>query len=198
MSANPTTQPTKPRPIPSDEELMALPKDGYKRELLNGEIVMSPAGSEHGRKIMRFSTALGGHVYQHQLGEVFDGQTGFRMKSRDVLSPDISFVSRERLSGLQYAPEGFFDGAPDLAVEFLSPGDSMKRVNAKLTQYFENGSRLAWVMDSRGRTVAVHRGPLVQRVLTDAEELSGEEVIPGFTFSVKVLFAGFDYGPRKS
>lgn len=196
MASQPaTTHP--PRKQWTDEELMALPKDGYKRELLDGEIVMSPAGSEHGRKIMRFSTALGSHVYQHQLGEVFDGQTGFRMQTRDVLSPDISFVSRGRLAGLQSAPEGFFDGAPDLVVEFLSPGESMKRINAKLTQYFENGCRLAWVMDSRRRTVAVHRGPVAHRVLTEADELSGEEVIAGFTLSVKVLFAGFDYGPRK-
>ena len=75
--------------LPTDEELMALPKDGYKRELLDGEIVMSPAGSEHGRQIMQFAGTFAHHVYQHRLGEVFDGQTGFRMKSRDVLSPDI-------------------------------------------------------------------------------------------------------------
>jgi Uma2 family endonuclease len=66
------------RSIPTDEELMDLPKDGYKRELLHGEMVMSPGGFEHGRQITRFSVALGIFVYQHKLGEIFDGQTGIR------------------------------------------------------------------------------------------------------------------------
>lgn len=188
MAANPPVS-APPRQIPTDEELMALPKDGYKRELLNGEIVMSPAGSEHGRKIVRFTTALAVYVYQHDLGEVFDGQTGFRMKSRDVLSPDVSFVARERLVGLQQAPEGFFEGAPDLAVELLSPGDSLKRLNQKLAQYFDNGARLAWVMDSKRRTVRVHRGVRSHKTLTDAEELRGEEVVPGFRLPVATIFA---------
>jgi len=188
MAANPTAS-APPRPIPTDEELMALPKDGYKRELLNGEIVMSPAGSEHGRKIVRFTTTLAGYVYQHDLGEVFDGQTGFRMKSRDVLSPDVSFVARERLIGLQQAPEGFFEGAPDLAVELLSPGDSLKRLNQKLAQYFDNGARLAWVMDSKRRIVRVHRSLRSHKILTDAEELLGEEVVPGFHLPVATIFA---------
>src|SRR5215469_6210237 len=147
---------TNTKRLPNDEELMALPKDGYKRELLDGEIVMSPAGSPHGRRIMRFSFLLMGHVYKHKLGEVFDGQTGFRMKSRDVLSPDISFIATERLAGLPEAPEGFYEGAPDLAIEFLSPGDSTNRIETKLNQYFENGTRLAWVMNSKRRTISVH------------------------------------------
>jgi len=180
--------------LPADEELMALPKDGYKRELLNGEIVVSPAGSEHGRKIMRFSFALMGYVYRDQLGEVFDGQTGYRMAGGDVLSPDVSFVSKERLAGLPQAPEGFFDGAPDLAIEFLSRGDSKKRLTDKLRQYFANGTRLAWMMDSKSRTVAVHRSVTPQRILAAPEELSGEELVPGFHIPVADIFAGLDLG----
>ena len=178
------------RALPTDEELMALPKDGYKRELLNGEIVMSPAGSEHGRLIIRFASALAIYVYQHKLGEVFDGQTGFRMKSRDVLSPDISFVATERLAGLQQAPEGFFEGSADLAIEFLSTGDSMRRLKEKLIQYFDNGTRLAWVMNSRSKTIAVHRAGEAQHTLSEADDLSGEEVVPGFRIQIATVFAG--------
>jgi Uma2 family endonuclease len=171
---------------------MALPKDGYKRELLDGEIVMSPAGSPHGRRIMRFSFVLMGHVYKHKLGEVFDGQTGFRMKSRDVLSPDISFIANERLKGLHEVPEGFYEGAPDLAIEFLSPGESIKRLKRKLAQYFENGTRLAWVMYSQRRVVAVHRDVEHPREIAESEEVSGEEVVPGFRISVAEIFAGLE------
>jgi Uma2 family endonuclease len=187
--------PTNTKRLPSDEELMALPEDGYKRELLDGEIVMSPAGSPHGRRIMRFSFVLMSHVYKHKLGEVFDGQTGFRMKSRDVLSPDLSFVEKKRFGGLVEVPEGFYDGAPDLAIEFFSPGDSIKRLKRKLTQYFENGTRLAWVMYSTRRIVAIHREPANPRELSESEELSGEEILPGFRISVADIFAGLEHSP---
>jgi len=193
MSMNTQVNASTKRRIPSDEELMALPKDGYKRELLHGEIVMSPAGFDHGRKIARFMTVLANFVYQHKLGEIFDGQTGFRMKSLDVLSPDISFVSMDRLIKLGGNPEGFFEGAPDLAIEFLSPSDPKKRLRDKLKQYLENSTRLAWVMDSKKRTIAVHRPGESERVLAESAELSGEDVVPGFAISVASVFAEFDY-----
>ncbi|HEY8748476.1 MAG TPA: Uma2 family endonuclease [Tepidisphaeraceae bacterium] len=170
---------------------MALPKDGYKRELLNGEIVMSPAGSKHGRLIMRFASAFTVHVYQHQLGEVFDGQTGFRMKSRDVLIPDISFVSKSRLAGLHEVSEGFFEGSPDLAIEFRSPSDTPKRFQKKLVQYFENNTLLAWGMNSKHRTVSIYRGPDAVRILKEGDVLTGEDVVPGFTIPVAKVFEGF-------
>ena len=180
----------------TDEKLMALPKDGYKRELLDGEIVMSPAGSEHGRKIMRFSAALLPWVYDHNLGELFDGQTGFRMKSGDLLSPDISFVGRARLVGLRQAPEGFFEGAPDLAVEFLSPGETKRIVERKIRLYFQNGTRVAWLIDSRRQVVQVYHGAGDVQKLTKGQFLEGETVLPGFRIAVEALFAGFDYGGR--
>jgi Uma2 family endonuclease len=112
------------------------------------------------------------------------------MKSRDVLSPDISFVSGDRLAGLVEAPEGFYEGAPDLAIEFLSPRESMKRLNRKLAQYFENGTRLAWVMDAKRRVVAVHSDVEHPRELTEVDELSGEEIVRGFRIPVRDIFAG--------
>jgi Uma2 family endonuclease len=142
---------------------------------------------------MRFATALAGFVYKHDLGEVFDGQTGFRMRSLDVLSPDISFVPRDRLIKLGGNPEGFFEGAPDLAIEFLSPGDSKKRLQEKLTQYLENGTRLAWVMDSKRRTIVAHRASGEPRILTESDELSGDDIVPGFAVSVASVFAEIDY-----
>jgi Uma2 family endonuclease len=177
--------------LPTDEELMALPKDGYKRELLNREIVMSPAGSKHGRLIMRFASAFTVFVYQHKLGEVFDGQTGFRMKSRDVLIPDISFVGKSRLAGLHEVTEGFFEGSPDLAIEFRSPSDTPKRFAQKVSQYFGNDTLLAWGMNSRNRTVSIYRGADVVRTLDEGDELTGDDVVPGFVIPVAKIFEGF-------
>jgi Uma2 family endonuclease len=192
MSTTVTANSRTRRRIPTDRELMALPKDGYKRELLHGEIVMTPAGSEHGHEIMQFAAAFASFVYRHKLGQVFDGQTGFRMKSQDVLSPDISFVSRARLREAGGTPEGFFEGAPDLAIEFLSPRESKKRMKQKLTQYFENGAALAWVMDSKRRTIAVHHDVEPSKLLKDKDLLSGESVVPGFQIAVSMVFAGIE------
>jgi len=182
MSIHQTT-----KPIPTDEELMALPEDGYKRELIEGKIVMSPAGSEHGRQIMRFSYALGSHVYDNKLGELFDGQTGFRMSTGDVLSPDLSFVSTARLTGRSL--ETFFEGAPDVAVEFLSPSESKKYIEKKLELYFFNGTQLAWVIDTRKKVIAVHRDARSGKFLTAGEILTGEEVVRGFSIPVASVFS---------
>jgi Uma2 family endonuclease len=180
----------------TDEELLALPEDGYKRELLDGEIVMSPGWAEHGRLIMRFATLFGLYVYQHKLGEVFDGQTGFRMKSGDLLSPDVSLVSNQRLVGLSTF-EQFFNGAPDLPIEFVSAGERKKRVERKVQLYFENGARLVWLMEMRRRQVRVYHAATDPKILTAPEMLDGEDVVPGFTIPVADIFAGFDYGTKK-
>ena len=192
MSTIAATKTRSRRSIPTDRELMALPKDGYKRELLHGEIVMTPAGSEHGHEIMQFAAAFASFVYQHKLGQVFDGQTGFRMKSRDVLSPDISFVSHARLREAGGTPKGFFEGAPDLAIEFLSPRESKKRMQQKLIQYFENGTTLAWVMDSKRQVVAVHHDVEPSKLLKEKDLLSGESIVPGFQIAVSMVFAGIE------
>ena len=192
MSTNASIRSASRRSIPTDRELMDLPKDGYKRELLNGEIVMSPAGSEHGRLIMRFAARFSTFVYEHGLGEVFDGQTGFRMKSLDVLSPDISFASADRLRRIGAIPKGFFEGAPDLAIEFLSPGESKRRMKQKLTQYFENGTKLAWVMDVKSKSVMVHREMEPFAVLHESDSLAGEPLVPAFSISVAAIFAGIE------
>jgi Uma2 family endonuclease len=186
MAVHPTT-----KSIPTDEELMALPKDGYKRELLDGEIVMTPAGSEHGRQIMRFSYALAGYVYSHNIGELFDGQTGFRMSSGDLLCPGVSFVGTARLP--QGRHEGFFEGGPDLAIEFLSPSESKKHVDRKINLYFANQTRMVWLVDIRRRTVAVWRDAKSSRTLAEHDTLTGDDLLPGFSIPVQSFFAGIPH-----
>lgn len=178
----------------TDEELMALPRDGYKRELLGGEIVMSPAGYEHGRQVARLSAALLSYVDQNKLGDVVDGQSGFRMKSGDVLCPDISFVSSDRLAVLGRRPAGFFLGAPDLAIEVISPGERKGAIERKLQLYFDNGARLAWLIDARHQTVAVYQSATQMLTLKPGDFLEGGTVVPDFRFAVERVFAGLDHG----
>src|SRR6266700_3253622 len=112
-----------PAKIWTDDELMALDsKDGRKHELWQGRIVtMSPAGAGHGDVIMRLAAELTAYVYEHRLGLVYDGQTGIRLSIDFCFCPDLSFVSHERRRMILPFKEKLFHGAPDLAVEVLSP-----------------------------------------------------------------------------
>src|SRR5882757_543667 len=81
----------------TDEELEALPKDGYKYELLDGELIMSPAHARHGEICMRLGSLLFNFVDRKELGKVYDSSTGFRLAPEVLLSPDVSFVNKARL-----------------------------------------------------------------------------------------------------
>lgn len=177
----------------TDEELMALPNDGGKRELLHGNIITSPAGSEHGHIAVIIVAELERHVRQSRLGFVFDSSTGFRLEAEHCLSPDVAFVAKTRLAGAKRPPRGFFPGAPDLVVEVLSPSDSVDEVHEKLTQYFRHGTRLAWVINPAERNAHVYRTPEAERLLRVTDALDGEEVVPGFRLTLAELFAELSF-----
>jgi Uma2 family endonuclease len=111
------------------------------------------------------------------------------MKNGNKRSPDISFVSREKLKGLTELPDGFLDGAPDLAIEVLSPNNTIAEIDQKIVEYFENGSRLVWVINLKLRYVLVYRSALEpDRLLKQSDTLDGEDVIAGFTMPLCELF----------
>jgi Uma2 family endonuclease len=111
------------------------------------------------------------------------------MKNGNRRSPDISFFAKERLQGMTELPSGFLDGAPDLAVEVLSPGNTVEEMHDKLVEYFENGTCLAWIIHPNENYVLVYRSAQEpDRLLKSVDSLDGEEVIPGFTLPVADLF----------
>ena len=173
----------------TDEELLALPKDGYKREIVNGEMLaMSPANFQHGNVISRIYSPLGMAVYEGDLGELADGQTGFRLRSGDLYCPDIAFVTKERAAEHRRKNGTFFEGAPDLAVEVLSPSDMIGVIEEKLVQFFAEGMRLAWVVHPRTKTVHVYHSAAHVSVVAADGFLDGEEVVPGFRLAVAEIF----------
>jgi Uma2 family endonuclease len=172
------------RPSITDQDLLRLPKDGRKYELVDGEIRVSPAGARHGRISLRLGAALLAFVREEGLGEVFDSSTGYRLPGGNVRSPDASFVSSKRLPRV---PEGFLELAPDLAVEVLSPEDSPRGVLDKVGEYLAAGVRLVWVIDPRTSRAVSYRS------LTDVQEigpdgtLDGGELLPGFRYPLSDL-----------
>jgi Uma2 family endonuclease len=172
-------------------ELLALPDDGMRHELIAGELrTMAPSGGQHGRVTMHLSASLYQYVMTHGLGWVFTAETGFLLRTQPdtVRAPDVAFVRQERVAEAGEVT-GYWPGAPDLAVEVISPNDRYTEVDEKVAAWLEYGTRLVLVVNPRRRSVAVHRLGAPVRVLTENDTLDGEEVVPGWTLPVRALFA---------
>ena len=178
----------------TDEEFMALSRDGHRYELVNQELVdMGNSGMEHGGIGSFLGGLLAIYVRQHQLGLVCDSSTAFTLKNGNKRSPDVSFVSKERLKGLKRPPRGFFQGSPDLAVEILSPSNTVEEIHEKIVEYFENDTRLAWVIHPDEKYVLVYHAAEPDRFLRSQDMLEGESIVPGFSMSVAELFEEWDF-----
>ncbi len=172
------------------EQLLRMPDDGYRYELVAGELrKMTPAGWRHGLVGGRLRSLLGGHVLQNELGEVFLAETGFLL-ARDpdtVRAPDIAFIRKGRLPA--HPPEeAYWPGAPDLAVEVVSPGDTVGEIDEKVKAWLDAGAVMVWVVNPKWQNVTVYRSATDIKVLTENDELAGEDTVPGFRCRVGDIF----------
>lgn len=152
---------------------------------------MSPAGSEHGKVADEVAYLLNVVVRRGKLGRVFAAESGFIL-DRDpdtVRAPDVAFVAEARIDETGI-PKAFFPGAPNLAVEVVSPSDSAQEVHEKARYWIERGCQAVWVVWPDDQSVTVYRSLQDIQVLTADEKLTGEPVVPGFSVKVAELFAG--------
>jgi Uma2 family endonuclease len=174
----------------TDAAFMALPDDGHHYEIVNGQLIeMGNSGALHGHLCSTLTIALGSYVKLHNLGVIFDSSTAFKLKNGNKRSPDLSFFDKGRLQGLTELPIGFLEDAPDLCVEILSPSNTIAEIEDKVTEYFDNGARLVWVISPKQKYVLVYRSAQEpDRLLKSIDLLDGEDVVPGFVLSVAELF----------
>jgi Uma2 family endonuclease len=132
---------------------------------------------------------VGQFVKTHGLGVVFGAETGFKLTSDPdtVRAPDLAFVRRERIPP-EGMPQGFWPGAPDLAVEVVSPSDTYTAVEEQVREWLDAGTRLVLVVNPRTRTVTVHASQTQVTRLTESDLLTGGEVLPGLSCRVAELF----------
>ncbi len=174
----------------TDEQLLQVPRDGQKYERVDGELRVSPAGARHEAVIVELIGRLWSFVTERRLGHVFGSSIGFRWPGRNpdrpdnIRSPDVSFVAKGRFADGR-PPVGFIAFAPDLAVEVLSPSDRRGDVLEKVGEYLDAGTRLVWVIDSEKRTAVAYRSLTGIRVIGAADVLDGEDVVPGFSCSLR-------------
>lgn len=146
----------------------------------------SLGGARQGGIGARLIVRLGSHVEQGGLGGVYGPDTSFRIGPNERL-PDVSFVAASRIPATG-EPEGAWPLAPDLVVEIVSPNDLYERVMGKIEEYFRAGVRQMWLISPEHRTVTVYRSLTDVTVLTDQDELRGEEIVPDFRCPVADLF----------
>ena len=172
------------------DEFWELPEEeGYRLELSRGRVVREPApGMRHGQVAGRLYRRLWRHVEREGRGLVFF-DTAFALTAdlRTVRVPDVAFLSQDRI------PEGglsdrFGEGAPDLAVEVVSPSNRASEIQRKALEYLDAGARLVWVVDPAERTVAVYRSRSDIRILGDQDVLEGDPVISDLRMPVGELF----------
>ena len=166
------------------DELSLLPDDGWRYELVRGELRrMSPAGTDHGRIAMRIIMNLGIFLQSHRLGEILPADTGFMIERNPdtVRAPDVSFVSTARI---QRTPK-FFDGPPDVAFEVISPSDTYTEVDEKTIDYVFAGVRAVVIVDPRRKIASIRRAGGVQ-IVTDV--IAIDDVIPGWKLPLDELF----------
>ncbi len=191
---NPSVEPEHKK-VWTDEAFIALPDDGHRYEIVDGELVdMGNSGAKHGFIAIVLSSALFPVVMTQKLGALFDSSTAFKMKNGNKRSPDIAFVSKERLHGMDDLPDGFLEGSPDLVVEILSPGNTVEEIHDKLVEYFDNGARLAWIVHPKESYVLVYRcAQEPDRLLKSVEFLEGEDLLPGFSLPIANLFQALSF-----
>jgi Uma2 family endonuclease len=171
----------------TDQEIMSLPDNGYSYEVVNGELVMSPKNNpQHGRTCIKISTRMETFAEARQLGWVFDSNTGFWMVNRNLRAPDVSFVATARLP--KDSGQGFFEGAPDLIVEVLSPTNRRREMDDRLRDFFESGTKLAWIINVDQQFAEVCHSLSDRKIVGPGGVLDGEDVLPGFKLPLAEVF----------
>jgi Uma2 family endonuclease len=171
----------------TDEELALLPGDA-RRELIEGELrVMTPAGGDHGRiaaRVLRFIDVYA----DEQGGSAFAAETGFKLASNPdtVRAPDAAYVSEDRARQVGASP-GYWPGAPDLAVEVVSPNDTFSETHEKALMWLAAGARVVLVADPASAHVTRYRAPDDIIVFAGGQPVDCAPAMPGFAPPVAQL-----------
>jgi len=173
------------------EYLLETPEDGNRYEILDGELIVSPAPSKlHQEILARLHLLVAGHVLAHNLGKVYFAPVDVRLFPHDIVQPDLLFIRADRLDIYRDNP---VEGPPDLVVEVISPSSRVRDTVRKARVYAAAGVLEYWLPDP------AEHGFLL-RVLHDGryEEIAPEggclrsTVLPDLVLNIEELFADLD------
>ena len=177
----------------TDEQFYQLcrhnPDLKFERTATGDLIIMPPTGGGSGRRNASLTFQLYRWNDQTKLGVVFDSSTGFKLPNGADRSPDAAWVRQDRWDALTpKQQERFPPLCPDLAIELLSPTDSLSEIQAKMQEYRANGASLGWLIDPKTRRVEVYRPDQPVVVLENPVSLSGETLLPGFVLMLESIW----------
>jgi Uma2 family endonuclease len=162
-----------------------------ERTANGGVIIMSPAGSEIGRRNAILTVRLGNWAMADGTGEAFDSSAGFTLPNGAIRSPDASWLTSNRWKSLTTSQreECFVPLCPDFVAELRSRSDRLPTLRKKMQEYLEQGARLGWLIDPEAGEVEIYRPGRPVEVVRRPETLSGEDVLPMFVLDLQgILF----------
>lgn len=163
------------------------PDERYVSELVQGVVVREPRpGDLHGRVQIRLGAEL--DAWARRQGARVTAESGYILANDPptLRGPDVGVVLRPRPSDGE--PGGWVRGAPDVAVEVLSPSDTSTAIHQKTQEYLAAGAKLVWIVDPALRSVTIYRPDGSARVLRNEDTLEGEDVLAGFSVPLFELF----------
>jgi Uma2 family endonuclease len=175
----------------TERDVIAALERADKRlyELVDGVLVEKPMGTKEGLLASFIAYLLWAFLEENDLGIVLGADGPIRLRLRLVRIPDVCFIPWERLPGDELPEEVIAGVVPTLAVEVLSEGNTKSEMGRKLKDYFEARVKLVWLIDPKKQTAAAHTSPTKSRAVEKDGVLDGGKVLPGFTLSLKDLFA---------
>lgn len=174
----------------SQEEFAAIAaanRDLRLERTADGELIVNPpTGDDTGRRNASITADL--VVWSRQYGGVcYDSSTGFKLPNGATRSPDAAWVEQSRYDTLGSHDE-YVPLCPDFAIELRSKSDNLSTLQDKMLEYMKNGTRLGWLINPKDRQVEVYRIGRGAEALNNPDQLSGEDVLPGFTFNLRYVW----------
>jgi Uma2 family endonuclease len=172
------------------EDLLTMP-DGDRFELVDGQLVERSVSLWSSYVAGRVNFLITAYARPNHLGwPLPEGATYqcFPTEPNKVRKADFSFILLKRMTPAAAMEKGHIRIAPDLAVEAVSPNDLYYEVDTKVQEWLGAGVRLLWIINPDARTVRIYRADGSDASKRAEDEISGEDVVPGFCCRVREFF----------
>ena len=165
------------------------PEVKFERNAEGKLLIMPPTGGETGNRNSEVNADFVIWNRQTQLGICFDSSTCFKLPNGANRSPDVAWIRKDRWNALTPEEQEKFPLiAPDFVLELILPSDRLQDTQAKMQEYIDNGVRLGWLINPKMHQVEISRLGQPVEILASSQELSGEDVLPGFILNLQITW----------